>query len=73
VDLKHNNKKDEACRFISAKIKFHCAYLEKEVEVDAAHFAGFEQECDCCGSHGDVTVSVRCECERWHTITLTTW
>lgn len=45
------------------------------VEVDAAKawFSSSENECDLCGSHGEVTASFSCDCGTSHEIYLHSW
>lgn len=63
--------------FILSKIKleFVCSTCGKvECEVSVNDFSAIDQECEICGSHGDITVSVNCPvCKNHSTIELQGW
>lgn len=56
-------------------VEIFCENLEKNVTVDISklYFLGSESECELCGSHGSVNVSVNCECGKNHSIELSSW
>ena len=65
-------KKDESKVL---RIEIFCGNLDKNVSVDISklYFSGYESECELCGSHGSVNVSVECECGKTHDIQLNSW
>jgi len=58
------------------EIKISCPNLNKDVMIptSSVHFSGSESECEMCGSHGNVILSVyECECGKSHEIELESW
>ncbi len=66
------SKKKEAT-LKSARI--HCPKLGKVVTLPAGSlsWSAADDECDMCGSHGHVTMTVTCECGKYHDIELSSW
>ncbi len=52
-----------------------CEKLAREVTVklEDAYFTSSENECELCGSHGSVVVSVGCKCGKTHKIEIRSW
>lgn len=57
-------------------IVYFCDILKKEViyrDVDGS-LSSYSQECDLCGSHGEITLYVTdCECGEYHDIKIKSW
>ena len=56
-------------------IEFVCSQCGKQTaEVSVHDFSAHDDECELCGSHGDITVDVRCpECKTYGEIELQSW
>jgi len=57
-------------------ITIYCPYLGKEVifPKDKIHWSGSSQECETCGSHGEVKLFIyECECGKNHDLTVDSW
>ncbi len=50
-----------------------CPTLDAEVTCNDVTWDSDTQECELCGSHGEVTATVKCECGEHHDITLYSW
>ena len=55
-------------------IVYFCDVLKKEVVTkDINSLTASEQECEVCGSHGSITLFVKCECGKFHDIEIRSW
>lgn len=55
-------------------INIHCPILKKDVVITEYYIKANESECETCGSHGDVNLSVlKCECGKTHEIEISSW
>ena len=55
-------------------IVYFCDILKKEVVTkDTTGLSASESECDLCGSHGDISLLINCECGKYHDITIDSW
>jgi hypothetical protein len=64
-------KKDES-KVIG--ILYYCDNLKKEVVTDVGNLSSSESECETCGSHGYIRLSVYdCECGKSHDIEISSW
>jgi len=62
--------------FIELLVKAKCSKTGKEftVPVGIWDIYASEQECELCGSHGEMTVDIHCpECGQTHSHTLKSW
>lgn len=69
-------KKKETKKKLESKlvgIKIFCPKMEKEIEVSEYSFSAHESECELCGSHGEISVYVKCECGSNHDIEIDSW
>ena len=58
-------------------LKYFCPNLEKDIDVNisSCSFSSSSQECDICGSHGDITLYIdnACECGKFHDLEIRSW
>lgn len=57
-------------------LSVYCPVLDKEISLllSDVSFGGSESECEMCGSHGSVTLSIyKCQCGGMHDIVLKEW
>lgn len=55
-------------------IVYFCDELKKEILIRDFDITASSQECDICGSHGDITLYVfNCECGKSHDIEIRSW
>ena len=56
-------------------MRVYCSKLEQNVIVKAENisWSACDQECDLCGSHGDIKADFRCACGRRHKLELHSW
>jgi ribosomal protein S27E len=57
-------------------IKVKCPVTGKEVDIKLSEYdiSSTSQECEICGSHGDVTVNFKCtECNETHEHEIRSW
>ena len=55
-------------------IRFSCNDQEFDLPVDQLFFGATYQECEICGSHGNVEVGFVCPvCKQYHTVELYSW
>jgi len=85
VKVSINNKKGGVMskkpdsELVSVSVTFICIKTGKEVTVNltAPYYhaiSSYESECELCGSHGYVDVSVTCpECKKVHDFSLKSW
>jgi hypothetical protein len=51
-----------------------CPNLNTNVVVTDYSISASESECDLCGSHGEINLSVmKCECGKMHEIEISSW
>ena len=56
------------------KVEFTCSEAGKQtVDVSVHDIMASHQECDLCGSHGGITVDVKCACGDYHEIDIRSW
>ena len=55
------------------KVVIFCPKLKKHVTLKEFSFSATNGDCDTCGSHGDVTLTVTCLCGRFHDIQVNSW
>lgn len=57
------------------KIEFVCSQCGKqEAEVSVHDFSASDQECELCGSHGHISVDIKCpKCKSYSEIELQSW
>ena len=53
-------KKKTSAEFVSMAVKYKCDERLITVEIDAYDISSSASDCDLCGSHGDVTIGVKC-------------
>ena len=66
---------------ISATVKeviFICNNLlptleEIHIPADKLYWNASAEECECCGSHGEVSVEFKCPCGHTHSVMLRDW
>lgn len=46
---------------------------EYDIADDKAYFTSHSDQCDMCGSHGEVELSVDCPCGKDHDIIMSSW
>lgn len=63
-----NKVKIQSIRIVCPKTE-----LEVNIPIEMCHFYGSEQECDSCGSHGGVDISINCSCGTRHEVELDSW
>lgn len=57
-------------------IKYTCPVTHKEIElpIGSHDISASEQECELCGSHGEISISFHCpECGEFHEHQIRTW
>jgi len=57
-------------------IEFHCSKCDKDqkVEVDEYAFSFGESPCELCGSHGNLSVDVKCpDCKNLRGLDIKSW
>lgn len=57
-------------------VEIYCPTYDKNItlSLDKIYFSGHEAECETCGSHGSVEMSIhKCDCGKEHEITLDSW
>ena len=62
--------------FIELLVKAKCSKTGKEFTVSVGQWDIYshEQECEICGSHGEMTVDIHCpECGQTHSHVLKSW
>ena len=66
-------KKARKSELVSVRI--YCPKLKKNVVVKAniIDWSACDQDCEMCGSHGDVSASIKCKCGKYHEIELKSW
>jgi DnaJ-class molecular chaperone len=73
---KRDAKNDELKTYMLGSI-YHCTRTGEEVKVEFEpyDFEASEQECETCGSHGEIVVTInKCpSCELPHRITIREW
>lgn len=73
-------KKTKQTKKLNEKISLdafvvYCPYLDHQVMVPRKMISldMSDSPCDCCGSHGHVTISFTCDCGLYHSIILESW
>ncbi len=58
----------------SMNVTFTCSEAGKQTVYVSEHdFMSLNQECELCGSHGNITVDVKCACGETHSIEIKSW
>lgn len=77
--VRKSKKMDDLCFLSTAVFKYYCSYLDKNIEVEIDnkdlhnYLSSSDSECDLCGSHGDITLEVKCECGYYHYFEISSW
>jgi hypothetical protein len=55
-------------------ITFTCPVKQEVVTTEEFNFSSHSDECDLCGSHGDIKVNFHCPlCDKYHEDILSEW
>jgi hypothetical protein len=56
-------------------VRIYCPKLDQNVTINVKNIMahGRSDDCEMCGSHGDVSIDVKCKCGKRHDIELHSW
>jgi len=69
-----SKKKKTEATFSRLMVELVCNGIPASLYIDASDVHSSESECELCGSHGSMTIDIKCpQCGDYHYFTLKEW